>query len=327
MDNKPLEEQAENYLKSQLAKFDFNLAKPSFDKFGSDLIVVDKINAEKTKILLVQSKGRTLNNDNFSNVKIPEQYVKKNFVLFIYIIDETKEESLFMFNSKDIKKWNLKDKNYQLNFNKKKVLTNYFSDKKFNQKLAQDLDKILKESEIKSYTSIIIDGIFLDKAVKVTKEIYLDIWPEKKYIVPGLNDIIKNILDYYDRFQGDKKIVNCYLINSIHFDLSNVEDFNENNNFYTKTGNQVNIFKTKTDSIVAFEVLEQIERLINNDNIILVADDRIYEQELDKHKKNGVEMIMVMLNQNHGGNMDTEFKWGDISYPLGISIGLERHEL
>ena len=97
--------------------------------------------------------------------------------------------------------------------------------------------------------------------------------------------------------------------------------------FKTKTGNQVNIFKNKTDSIVAFEVLEQIERLINNDNIILVADDRIYEDELYEHKKNGVEMIMVKLNQNSGGNMDTDFRWGDISYPLGISIGLEKHEL
>src|SRR5690606_33176642 len=115
--------------------------------------------------------------------------------------------------------------------------------------------------------------------------------------------------------------------NSTHIDFQSVEDFNENINFKTKTGNQVNIFKTKTDSIVALEVLEQIERLINNDNIILVADDRIYEEELYKHKKNGVDMIMVKLNLNSGGIMDTVFRWGDISYPLGLAIGLERHEL
>ncbi|CAL2074544.1 hypothetical protein [Tenacibaculum sp. 190524A02b] len=327
MDNKPIEEQAENYLKSQLIKFDFNLAKPSFDKYGSDLIIVDKINAEKTRILIVQSKGRTLKNELFSNVKIPKNYVKKNFILFIYTIDETKEESLFVFNSNDIKEWNLKNDNYILNFNKKKILSSYFSEKKFNKNQAQNLIKILKASEIKNYTSIIIDGIFLDKAIKLTREIYLDIWPDKEFIIPSLNDVIKNILDYYDRFQGKKKIVNCYLVNSTHFKFQSVEDFNENNTFKTKTGNQVNIFKTKTENIVAFEVLEQIERLINNDNIILVADDRIYEEELYKHKKNGVEMIMVKLNHNSGGNMYTDFRWGDISYPLGISIGLEKYEL
>ncbi len=327
MDNKPLEDQAENYLKSQLIKFDFNLAKPSFDKFGSDLIVIDKINSEKTKLLLVQSKGRTVKNEAFSNVKISKNYVKNNFVLFLYTIDETKEESLFMFNSKDIKKWNLKDDYYILNFNKKKILSSYFLDRKFDENLALRLYEILKASEIKNYTSMIIDGIFLDKAIKLTKDIYLDIWPEKEFIIPSLSNVIRNILDYYDRFQGEKKTVNCYLINSIHFDFQSVEDFDENINFKTKAGNQVNIFKTKTDTVVAFEVLEQIERLINNDNIILVADDRIYEKELYKHKKNGVEMIMVKLNQNSGGNMDTDFRWGDISYPLGIAIGLERHEL
>ncbi|MDO6739449.1 hypothetical protein [Wenyingzhuangia sp. 2_MG-2023] len=327
MDNKPLEEQAENYLKSQLIKFDFNLAKPSFDKYGSDLIIVDKINTKKTKILLIQSKGRTLKNETFSNVTIPEKYVEKYFVLFIYTIDEEKEESLFMFNSKDIKEWNLNDHIYQLNFNKKKISSNYFLDRKFDKNQARNLDIILKATEIKNYTSIIIDGIFLDKAIKATKDIYLDIWPNKEYIIPSLNNVIKNILDYYDKFQGEKKIVSCYLINSVHFDYQNVEDFNENSNFKTKTGNQVNIFKNKTDSIVAFEVLEQIERLINNDNIILVADDRVYEEELYKHRKNGVEMIMVKLNPNNGGNMDTDFRWGDISYPLGISIGLEKHEL
>lgn len=325
MDNKPLEEQAENYLKSQLIKFDFNLAKPSFDKYGSDLIIVDKINKGKTKILLIQSKGRSLKNEMFSNVKIPKTYVKKNFVLFIYTIDETKDESLFMFNSKDIKEWNLNKNNYQLNFNKKKILSNYFSVKKFDNVLAQKLHKTLENTEIKNYTSIIIDGIFLDKAIKITTNLYSKIWPEKEYITPSLNNIIKNILDYYDTFQGERKIVNCYLINSIDFRSQITEDIN--NNFKTKTGNQVNIYKTETDGFVAFEVLEQIERLINNDNIILVADDQIYEQELSQHKKNGVEMNIVKLNKISENDMYTDFKWGDISYPLGISIGLEKHEL
>jgi len=327
MDNKPTEEQAESYLKSKLLKFGFNLTKPSFDKNGSDLIIVDKIDSDKTKFLIVQSKGRILKGKQFSNIKIPKNYVKNNFIVFLYVIIEDSNESLFMFMPNDIKEWNFNNNNYQLNFNSEKVSSQYYEKRKFDKSLSEQLQKTLKETKIKNYTSILIDGIFLEKALKLTQKIYLKIWPDKTFIIPNLNDVIKNILDYYDRFKTEKKIVNCYLVESSDFDLQNVVFIDDVNKFETKNGNQVNVFKTKTNGIVAFEVLEQIERLINNDNLILVADDRIYESELKEHKKRDIEMIMVMLNENQGGNMFTNFQWGDVTYPLGISIGLERFEL
>ena len=46
-DNKPIEKQAENYLKSQLSKFDFNYQEPSYDKNGSDLTIIENYKAKK----------------------------------------------------------------------------------------------------------------------------------------------------------------------------------------------------------------------------------------------------------------------------------------
>jgi hypothetical protein len=45
-DNKPIEIQAENYLKSQLSKFDFNYQEPSYDKNGSDLTIIENRRAK-----------------------------------------------------------------------------------------------------------------------------------------------------------------------------------------------------------------------------------------------------------------------------------------
>lgn len=327
MDNKPLEEQAENYIKSQLLKFEFKVTKPSFDKMGADLIIIESIDKKYSKFLKVQSKGRSISDENTS-VKIPIAYIKDNFILFIYTIDENKNEFLFMFTTEEIQKWNNKNDEYILTFNKRKIQTDYFTEKIFNKQLAAKIYLLLKKTEIKNYTSVIIDGIFLEKAIDSTLKTYSEIWPEKKFIKPDLNSVIKNILDYYDRYKTEKKMINCYLLLSESFYLESRININKTNQiFRTKNGNQVSVFINKTDEIIGIAVLEQLNRLINNDNIILVADDRLYENELNELKNKGVEIILVMFNEHNGSNMLVKFKWGDIMYPLGIALGLEKYEL
>ena len=87
------------------------------------------------------------------------------------------------------------------------------------------------------------------------------------------------------------------------------------------------LFINKTDEIIAFEVLDQIERLVNNDNLILVADDIVYESELNRFKESGIEMTLVRSNDKTENKMTVHFKWGDITYPIGFALGLERHEI
>lgn len=59
----------------------------------------------------------------------------------------------------------------------------------------------------------------------------------------------------------------------------------------------------------------------------MVANDIIYENELEKLAKKEVEIIVVKFHQHNEGDMITEFKWGDIIYPLGFSIGLNLSEI
>lgn len=326
-DNKPIEKQAENYLKSQLSKFEFNYQEPSYDKNGSDLTIIEDYKAKKTRLLNIQSKGRTVSNQT-TNVKIPKKYVNERFILFIYTVDEKKIENLFMFLPSDINRWKLNSKNeYTLSFNKNKIEEKYFQEKKFDKSKSDELRNILTRSEIKDYTTILIDGVFLEKAIKNTIDTYSKIWEKKNFLKPDIKTVVEYILDSYDRFDAKSKTVNCFLVTSEHFSLEDHINFDCSLNFKTQKGNSVNIFVTKSNGIVSFDILEQMERLINNDNIILVADDVIYEDKLKGYKELGVEIILVQFNEHQGRKIHSEFRWGDVMYPLGLSIGLEKWEL
>lgn len=328
MDTKPLQKQAEYYISSELLKYDFKATEPFFDEEGTDLIVVQNINLKITKFLKIQCKGRNIKNGT-SPVTIPISYVEENFVVFLYIIDKDKNNSLYLFLPEQIKEWKVNRKGeYTLTINENKISTDYFQSKLFNINLSEKLREILNKVEPKNYTSVLIDGIFLEKAMDKTLKIYSDIWPEKEFIKPDLITVLKNILDSYDRHKSEKKIVNCYVFLSESFNIERTIDFSSlNSNFITKNGNEAKIFINRTNEIIGFEILEQLDRLINNDNIVLVANDRIYEQELEKLAEKKVEIIVVKFNQHDDDDMIAKFKWGDITYPLGFSIGLERNEI
>lgn len=328
MDTKPLQKQAEFYIASELLKYDFKAIEPFFDEEGTDLIVIQNINLKITKFLKIQCKGRNIKNGT-SPVTIPISYVDENFVVFLYVIDEDKNNSLYLFMPEQIKEWNVNKQNeYVLTMNKKKISTDYFQSKLFNKDLSEILRKKLNKTETKNYTSVLIDGIFLEKAMDKTMQIYAEIWPEKEFVKPDLITVLKNILDCYDRHKSEKKIVNCYVFLSESFNLEERIDCSLiNSNFMTKNGNEAKVFINRTNEIIGFEVLEQLDRLINNDNIVLVANDRIYEADLEKLAEKKVEIIVVKFNQHNDNDMLAAFKWGDIVYPLGLSIGLERNEI
>jgi hypothetical protein len=60
MDNKPLELQAERLIEHELIKSGFLVTKPSFDKEGTDLLIVKDISHKITPFIKVQCKGRTI---------------------------------------------------------------------------------------------------------------------------------------------------------------------------------------------------------------------------------------------------------------------------
>ncbi|KFF06001.1 hypothetical protein B0A68_12025 [Flavobacterium reichenbachii] len=326
MDNKPLEKQAQSFIISQLIKFDFKVNELSFDEKGSDLYIIKQSKKHHLKYLTIQCKGRKLNDKNTS-VRIPISYVENNFILFIYTIDDEKNENLFLFFPEQIKEWKINTKNeYSVSINKERIKQIDFQEKIFNRQLAYKIDELLKD--VKEYTSIFIDGIFLEKSIDWAYKTYSKIWPEKKLKKPDLIDVINNILEFYNRYKTEKKIINCTLFLSSSFSLEQRINIDyENLKFQTKNGNQVRILINKTNEIIAFEICEELDRLIDNDNIVLVASDQIYEHELSQLKSKGYDMIIVRSNYHDGSDMYSEFRWGDVTLAIGLAFGLERHEL
>ncbi|MDX5584720.1 MAG: hypothetical protein QNK20_07285 [Aureibaculum sp.] len=326
MDTKPLEKEAELYIQSELIKYRFSVTKPSFDTDGTDLLIVESVKNKFTPILRVQSKGRSVN-ANGSNITIPVDYVDENFIVFLYVKLENYESKLFVFFSKDIVEWGINNNNYVLSFNKNSVNKEYFKEKVFGLSHANLIWDALKKAEIKKYTTVIIDSIFLNDAIEKTANIYKGIYPDKEFNLPRLLDVVKNIVHYYDNFKSTDKNVNVVYINNPDTLQKTLTTDNASSKFTLDNKVICKLTIEETEGFVKFEILDYLKRIVNSENVILVADDVLYEEALNQFKEKGVEVTLVMLNSSDGRQMYTKHFWGDIVYPLGISIGLKTYEL
>lgn len=324
MDTKPLEIESESLIQHELIKHGFHVTKPSFDKEGIDLLIVDNIKDKFTRFLKIQCKGRTLSSSG-SYIEIPDSYVKENFIVFLYIVNEDLEHVLLTFFNEDIYKWKKTNNKYILRFTHKKLKEPYFLESVFNKNIANKIKDKLNKSEIKKYTSVIIDGIFLEKSIDKTINSYKEIYPDRTFCYPDLKDIVSSILSTYDHFHSHEKIINCYVYYYVE-DIDQIRVSSKNKKFTTEDGVEGKVYVEYTDDFVCFEIIDFLERVINTENIILVADDVVYEKTLNNIKERGIDIILVMSRFDDGRRMITNHKWGNITYPLATSIGLERHE-
>ena len=325
MDTKPLEIQSESYIQSELIKFGFNVTKPLFDREGADLLIIDGINNEYTHFLKIQCKGRSLG-ENSTNIKIPKKYIKDNFIVFLYIIDEEKRNNLYIFFKEDIEKWRINNKNYVLAITNNKIKEEHFISKLFKQKFVSLIKERLKKSRVKDYTTMIVDGIFLENAIATTINTYNKIYPSKSFSYPDIKECIVEILDMYDNFNSKGKSVRCY----VYYYEENLEEMSlmtHNNRFKTKEGLEGKIFIDRTDDFVCFEIIDHLKRIVDSENVILVADDVLYEHPLNELKEKNIDVTLVMYRTSDGKRMFTKHMWGNITHPLGISIGLTFNEL
>ncbi|MEH2371185.1 hypothetical protein [Nostoc sp.] len=335
MDNKPLEIQAESIIQHKLVKDGFLVTKPSFDKEGSDLLIIENISQRITPFIKVQCKGRTIKKN--SNVTIPIRYVEENFVVFLYLEEyETKDDFIYVFFQDDIKSWRTKGSDFQLIIPKDFQHRADFRERVYSKEARVKIENILLRQAInqliKTNYSVIIDGIFLEKAVVQTRKVYRSIYSEKTLCKPNIDAIVEQFLKYAHIKR--KEEVNCYLIYSTHFNLQAVVDIGEveegglfmddNSSF---VGYNCNLFKLKTQDFILFKVVEQLERIINVESVFLVADDVGYNPYLQDLKDRGVEVIVFQNSENSGSRMFHNFNWADISNPLALAMGLNQHEL
>ena len=336
MDNKQLENQAEDYIKHKLIKFGFLVTKPSFDQLGADLLIIQNISKKITPFLKIQCKGRKINK-NHSNVAIPVEYVEENFIIFLYVEEEeSKDDFLYMFFSENIRTWRSDGNNFQLTIPKDFQHRESFKERQFTKEDKTKIENILLKQAIKQLVktnhSMIIDGIFLAKAVKKTRAIYREIYPEKKLQKPLIDAIVEECLKYL--YIQKKENVNCYLIYSNLFGLENIVNIGEITEDDFLRGETLNIvgcgynlFKLKTEELICFKVEEQLERIINVENVLLIADDCAYVPYLRELQRRGVEVVLFQNSEDSGSRMYHGFKWIDIAYPLALSMGLTADEL
>lgn len=324
IDNKPLEDEAESFVKSKLLRYKFNMAKPSFDIKGADLLILDNIDTQYSKILKIQSKGRTLKKTT-NSIKIHESYVKDDFIVFLYAIDEVDKENehLLTFFKEDIELWNKLDNNYTLSFTSESILTDKFQSKAFDKTVVTRINKLLERTKIKKYTSVVVDGIFLQQAMTKTLRIYQDMYPEKNLEYPSIESVILNITSMYNRFQSEENIINCHIYNY----NENIEGSKViNGNITIDDDIETRIYTHETNGLIYQEIEEYFIKILNLENILFVADDIIYEPILHKLTDDNIDVILVMLSEGYGNNMFTKHRWGDIFYPIAQAMGLGRYE-
>ena len=72
---------------------------------------------------------------------------------------------------------------------------------------------------------------------------------------------------------------------------------------------------------------QELDRIINTENVLLVADDVTYIPYLSKLKDRGLTVTVAQLKGDFGSQMYHSSPYLDIMYPIGLCIGLEQDEL
>ena len=214
MDNKPLEELAENYIKTRLAKAKIKYLKPNYDTEGTDLVLLNPLNKHLAKQVIIQSKGRNLTK-NPNNVEIPQDYVVSNFICFLYLeVDGDDQDHFYIFFSDDIKEWNLSHGKYRLNIPKGFKDHDYFNLHSFKTKShVSKINELLNDAPLLRQSYVHFENMDI-------KDILFEMW--KKYnALPDLN-LVKGLYDDFYEQSGSFSI-DIFLIYSIAMHIENLE--------------------------------------------------------------------------------------------------------
>jgi len=150
MDTTKIEYTAEDLISHKLQRNDILVAKPKFDREGTDLLAFTQIN-DGVKFCRIQCKGRSIIN-NSSSVKIPQSYVTSGFVLFLFVeTSDSNQTNIYCFFESDFKgglQWKLNSqKEYYLYISKSNFVYD-FKNKVFNDSKAALIKSVINQAEI-----------------------------------------------------------------------------------------------------------------------------------------------------------------------------------
>jgi len=217
MDTTYLEYTAEDLIAHKLQRGGLLVAKPKFDRDGTDLIALMEV-ADGAKFCRIQCKGRSLISSVNSNVEIPKEYIQGAFLVFLYIDVGDNDPHIFCFAKEEIEvNWNLKTnkrhkENYHLNFSKttfreklsayrfttdridqiKEIIGKSVSKKEIEllKILKKQKDLIKKKDECNSLEKHIMRIEYLEESIKSKTE-YLEII-EEQYL-SGLAELSEDL--------------------------------------------------------------------------------------------------------------------------------------
>jgi hypothetical protein len=253
MDNKPLEEEAENCIKLALAKANIKYLKPNYDTNGTDLVLLNPVSKHLARQVIVQSKGRNVTSSP-SNVVIKSEYVASNFICFLYVkVEADYSDNLYIFFSEDIKKWSINGDNYTLSIPQGFKSNRSFIDKKFSYEI--HIPKILK---LLNETPIFRQSYIEFEKMGLT-EVLFEMW--KKYeSFPDLN-MVKKLYDDFYTLSGSYA-EDIFLIYTIGIHAENLE-YRSLDHFMQ------NLYEARNIG----EPISNIVKVKNPENIKLVTSD------------------------------------------------------
>src|SRR5262245_11779958 len=106
MDTTVIEYTAENLISHKLQRAGILVAKPKFDRDGTDLLGLLNV-ADGARFCRIQCKGRSLLRSSSSSVEIFADYVSNALILFLFVeTGDSDTTNLFAFFGSEIrKKW------------------------------------------------------------------------------------------------------------------------------------------------------------------------------------------------------------------------------
>jgi very-short-patch-repair endonuclease len=173
---------------------------------------------------------------------------------------------------------------------------------------------------------VLADGIFLHNEVLETETLYCRIHPNKFFQNAKTSIFVKKTIEYLYPLKKNitakgKIYVEFIIFISSYHSFCNFE-IDEDLIYFQEY--VVNIYYVRTNELIWSSIVDYVEST-NQNNIMLIADDLAYSLIVSDWKLQNKELIL--MRKRHNTEMPNYIPYVDISYPLGIALGLEENEL
>lgn len=218
-----------------------------------------------------------------------------------------------------------------------------FTGREINRDVAscvQNVREIYKERMQRApskYRAMYIDYQFVLRQMSEARKLYRELLPERNLALPSLEEFIPHAIEWL----REKSFITAFIFLPTE-DLEDISNLDGSIKEYENGEVRINIFSNEWYSLELGEHMMSFSHLF--DEFYLVGDDPVYIHPLRSvlpedfsEEKLGYYSFKFLSNGKllRKCNDETSFvgtdlvhvRWQDIFYPIGVSMGLELHEL